>query len=180
MTMAKAPAKEDKAPAGEEQSPARKARKLPMLAIAVGLGVLVMEATTVAVMMWLGGGPAKARGGVVAADAVSPAGEEVEEVLLEGKAANTKRGTTYLYVFRIYALLDKGDVEFVKTTLDRRRASIEDIVRQVVARLDPKDLDDDPKLVTFRRVLMTELEPIFGANRIKQLLIPEVTRRRMD
>lgn len=163
-----------------DQPPARTGGRLPVMALAIAAGVLVLEASTVLVIMWLNGGPAKAQGGQPAvAVQQALAGEDIEELLLEGRATNMKRGTTFVYRFRIYALLEKDQVETVRSIAERRKATVEDTVRQVVARLDPQDLDD-PKLVAFRRVLMSELEPVFGAGRIKQLLVPEFPRTRVD
>ncbi|MDD4891266.1 MAG: hypothetical protein PHU85_15200 [Phycisphaerae bacterium] len=173
------PERQERQEAGDEA--VKPARKLPMTQIFVALGVLAMEAATVGVMMWVNRGPAAAHGQATRVEQnVPPPCEDVEELIIEGKAANTKRGATYVYKFKIHAVLSKDDVAGVKGVLEKRKATIDDSVRQVVARLDPKDLDEEPGLVTFRRVLMAEMEPLFGAGKIKQLLVPEWGRVRVD
>lgn len=173
--------KNAKADAAPEDSAAKPARKLPMMTILVAAGVLLMEGSTVVVMMMINRGPGKAHGQEVKVESEPlAAAEEVEELLLEGKAANTKRGATYVYRFKIHAVLNKNDVSAVKGILEKRKATIDDCVRQVVARLDPKDLDEEPGLVTLRRVLIADLEPVFGSGKIRQLLVPEWSRVRVD
>jgi len=174
------PPSEERARPGESEESAQPGRRrLPLTTLLVAAGVLLMEGTTVGVMMWLNRGPAAVSGAAPESNPMAPS-EDVEELILEGKAANTKRGATYVYRFKIHAVLAKQDVTAVRAMLEKRKATVEDTVRQVVARLDPKDLDEEPKLVTFRRVLVAELEPVFGPNRIKQLLVPEWSRIRVD
>ena len=175
-------AKPDKPGAAEQESAAATGRRgLPWKTLAIAGGVLLMEAATVVTMTMVSKGPAAASAGTPVAEKspLAPT-EDVEVLILEGKAANTKRGITYVYRFKVHAVLDKNEEANVNATLEKHKAAVEDSVRQVVARLDPKDLDEEPKLVTFRRVLMGELEPVVGANKIKQLLVPEWSRIRVD
>jgi len=175
------PAKPDKQVSADQESAAPAGRRgLPWKTLAIAGGVLLMEAATVVTMMMVNKGPSSAAGSSVAEKSPLAPTEDVEVLILEGKAANTKRGITYVYRFKVHAVLDKKDEANVNSTLEKHKAAVEDSVRQVVARLDPKDLDEEPKLVTFRRVLMGELEPVVGANKIKQLLVPEWSRIRVD
>ena len=172
---------ENPAQAESPAQPASKKRKFPLTTLLVVVGVVVLEVGTVLVVMWLSKGPSHASADpVVKPDSTGQVSEDVEELIVESKAANTKRGTTYVYKLKVHAVVAQKDLPAVRATMDRRRATIEDTVRQVIARLEPKDLDEEPELATFRRVLMHEFEPVFGPGKIKELLVPEWTRYKVE
>ena len=81
--------------------------RFPLSTVIVVAGVLLMEVATVGLVMWLNHGPrpAAAEPPVPKAEsAPAVAVETVEEPICEGKAINTKRGVTYSYRYRIFAV----------------------------------------------------------------------------
>ncbi len=167
------------APDKQAAAPAGKKSRSTLLVI---LGVLLLAGGGGAVggVLLLHRGPAKASAEPVSSEIKPAIGEDVEELLVEGKAPNLKKGSTYMYKFKVIAVLAKGDVAAIKSTLEKRKAAVDDTVRQSIARLEPRDLDEDPELGALRRVLLAEFEKIFGPDKIKQLIIPVWDRLRLD
>ncbi len=166
---------------GAPDEPAPRTARFSWATIIIVAAVVLMETCTVLIVMWLSSGPSEvAAASGVKADGSVVQGDEIEELIVEGKAINTKRGVTYVYRFKIHATVAKGDLPAVHEVLERRRATIEDAVRQVIARLEPRDLDEEPELTALRRALSHEFEQLFGPERIKKLLVPEWTRMRAD
>ncbi len=151
---------------------------------AVAAGILGAQVIIVGLVMWLSSGPdtVDARP-MIEKDGGSGViinNGDVEELIIMGKATNTKRGATFFYRYKIYVIVSRQDLPAVREAVEMRKATLENIVRRVVARLEPKHLDDEPELVTLRRMLSEEFDQIFGPGTIKQLLVPEWTGIRAD
>jgi len=182
MATEERPRKKPAAKEAEAEAQADKPkRKLPWTTLMVVAGVLLLEAGTIIVVMILNDSPASVSAQpIIASDGSVLRSDDVEELLADGKAANVKRGVTFLYRYRIYAVVSKDSVEDFRKILEKRRATIEDMIRQVIGRLEPKELDEEPGLTTVKRVLTEDFEQVFGSGMIKQLKFPDWTRLRAD
>jgi flagellar basal body-associated protein FliL len=155
-------------------------RKVPWMTAAVIGGILLLEGLGLMLFMWLKGPASATAEPIPNADGTIVNSSDVEHLLVEGKAPNTKRGATFVYRYSIYGMVEQGDIEAVKKIMEKRKASVESRVRQVIARMEPKELDEEPELTTLKRLLIQEFEQIFGPGRIRNLVISNWIRHRAD
>jgi len=174
--------------------------KLPVL---LG-GVMILEAAVLfAGFKFLGGGSPKAASGAeIAAEAHdehgSAAGGEhggepgaaapvdkkkpVELAVLEFRAPNKLSGRTFLYDVSIFLITRAEFEEKVKTTINERKALIQDRVRTIIAQSDPEKLGggSEPGLETLRRQVKYQLDEIIGEGMIDEVLVPRCIPFRAD
>ncbi|MCG3180662.1 MAG: hypothetical protein BIFFINMI_03025 [Phycisphaerae bacterium] len=165
-----------------ESEAAEKKPRNPKLVTALWVGgVLLGEAVLIVLVMLLNGSPGQAQ---AKTNGAGPAGvlasNDCEELIVEGKAPNTKRGVTFLYRYEIYAYVSQDELDTVKKVMEKRKATIESTVREVIARMGPDELDKEPELTTLRRLLQQEFEGIFGEGKIKKIVVSNWIRLRAD
>lgn len=176
--------KRDEMETDEDALGAKKKSRFSWGTFAVAAGILVVQVAVVGLVMLLSSGPSDASasggGGATSTGGAAVQTNDVEELIVDGKATNTKRGVTFFYRYQIYVLVSKEDLPALRALVEKRKATLEDRVRSVVARLEPKHLDDDPDKVTLKRMLQEEFDQILGPGKIKSLVIPEWSPIRAD
>ncbi len=170
--MADEKAKADEAAPGDGQ-PAPKKKKLPKAVLLLG-AILLLEGVTVAVTFSMAGGPSAAHadrhGATAAAD---ESNKDMEELVLEDKFPNSRRGDVYLYDTQIFAVVRKKHHDKVKEQVKGMTAQIRSDVATVFRRADPSFMHED-ELQTLTRQIKAVLDERFGRDAEGQPIIQRV------
>ncbi len=158
-----------------EQPPSRTSRKLPLLIVALlmgveGLGVFFLAKA-------IGPDPASAVAGDYADgdNAAGDAGFAYTEIeLAECRPSNKMSGKFITFHIRVIALIARADRERAERLAHNKRARLEDGVNTVIRSAEPKHFDE-PRFDTIKRRLKIEFDRIFGDEElIKELVIPQL------
>jgi len=154
-----------------ESKPPRKYGAMPFKSILIILVIILLEGGMFAAWMVFGGpGEAEAGIGMVEADPTADLAETM--ILADGRAPNRRSGRLYMYDIQISIETQKEAAKKVAETRGQREAFIRDRLRTIIARAEPKYFDE-PDLQTLKRQIGAMLEDVFGADTIKQVLIPK-------
>ena len=179
--MADEKAKAD-APAPAEGQAAPK-KKIPKTALFV-VAILLLEAVTVVITFSMSGGPATAKADRQIAALVDDSNQQVEELVLEDKFPNSRRGDVYLYDTQIYAVVRKKHQEKVKGQIKSMSAQIHADLGTVFRRADPSFMHED-ELQTLTRQIKAVLDERFGRDPegepvIQRIVITKCTEYRIE
>jgi flagellar basal body-associated protein FliL len=189
----KAEKKESAAPAAAAPAPKSAAKgggaaglltKTPVL---LG-GVMLIEAVLLFGGFKLFGGakPQHASGAELAAGEGAGKGDNkkktVEINILDFKAPNKVSGRTFLYDVSLYVVTKAEFEQRVKSTIEDKKALIQDRFRTIIAQSDPEKLGggSEPGLETLRRQVKYQLDEILGEGLIDEVLVPRCIPFRAD
>ncbi|MEX2213110.1 MAG: hypothetical protein WD768_03215 [Phycisphaeraceae bacterium] len=172
--------KTENAEAGTE--PAKK--KFPIKTLLILVGVLVLEIVTVLVAFALSGGPAPVQADHKAAQLANDNNKEVEELVVEDRFANSRRGDVYLYDTEIYLVVQKKHQTLVQEKLKSESAQIHADIAGIFRRADPTFMNED-SLQTLTRQIKGVLDDRFGTDsdgktKVQRILITRCTPYRID
>ena len=145
-------------------------------------GVMLIEAVLLFGGFKLFGGtkPQHASGAELAAEGGEGAGKgdnkkkTVEINILDFKAPNKVSGRTFLYDVSLYVVTKAEFEQRVKSTIEDKKALIQDRFRTIIAQSDPEKLGggSEPGLETLRRQVKYQLDEILGEGLIDEVLVP--------
>lgn len=164
------------------EAPAAK-KKIPKTALFV-VAILLLEAVTVVITFSMSGGPATAKADRQIAALVDDSNQQVEELVLEDKFPNSRRGDVYLYDTQIYAVVRKKHQEKVKEQVKGMSAQIHADLGTVFRRADPSFMHED-ELQTLTRQIKAVLDERFGRDPegepiIQRIVITKCTEYRIE
>jgi hypothetical protein len=104
----------------------------------------------------------------------APQDTEVEVVKL--RAQNEKSQQMVVYDMTVYITISEADALSLTSTLNRKKATIQDRLSRVVRSLDPQRFTE-PDLATLRQHFKIELGQIVGNEKaVKEVLIPSIVK----
>lgn len=170
--------------ADNEKADAPQKRRVSLKTALILAAVLLIEVATVGLTFMLAGGPAKVqaeRGGAIGGNSAE---REVEELIIQDRFANSKRGDVYLYDTQIYAVVKKKHLEQVQTQLKEQSAQVQHDIAVVFRRAEPSYMHED-ELQTLSRQIHRVLSERFGKDEngdsvLKKVLITRCTEYRAD
>ncbi len=159
-------------------------KKLPLKTLLILGAVLVIEGVIIAGVFMVMGQPADVKAEAAAQDEAAIAEEPVEELVVEEKFPNTKRGRTFLYDTQVYVVVRRKHQETIRTHLDEMAAQISGDIRTIISRAEPNHLLE-PTLATINRQIKAALDERLGRDeeghsRIVQVVITKFTQFRAD
>jgi len=125
---------EDDAPQKDEKAPPKK--KLPLMAILVVVGIIVLEGGTIGVMSMLSG--PKTVQGLETDKPKVPVYVEID--LYQGRVPNSRTGKKVVLELEIYAKVRQEYEKDVKDARDKHKAELAHRLRTLVGQLDQKEL----------------------------------------
>ncbi len=134
---------------------------LPIKAMGIFGGVLLVEAVVIVGIFMFAGGPSPAAADGGGDLAVAEAQQLVEVEIADEKFQNTRSGRTYFYDTTVHAVVKEKDQEAVTQRLDRMRASVLAEIDQVFRRAEPAQLQEF-ELATVRRQITAALNDRLG------------------
>ncbi len=164
----------------EEQEP-KKGSKKPLLILAA---LLVVEAAVIAVMFMMMGQPADVQAEGAVEDEAAQAEEPVEELVVEAKYPNTKRGRTFIYDTQVYIVVRRKNQERIQGQLESMSAQISADIRAIIGLAEPNHLLE-PTLATIKRQIKASLDDRLGRDEegnsyVEQVVITKFTQFRAD
>ena len=151
--------KKNKADAPKEGEATKKG--LPIKAMGIFGGVLLVEAVVIVGIFMFAGGPSPAAADGGGDLAVAEAERLVEVEIADEKFQNTRSGRTYFYDTTVHAVVKEKDQEAVTERLERMRASVLAEIDQVFRRAEPAQLHEF-ELATVRRQITAALNDRLG------------------
>lgn len=172
------------AEAGKPAEAAPKKKFSMKLMLMLG-GVLLLEVVTVMVAFSMAGGPKP-----VSADhadahkMVDDSNNEAEELVIEDRFANSRRGDVYLYDTQIFVVVRKKHQEKVKSDLKTMAAQVHTDILTIFRRADPSFMHED-ELQTLSRQIKSALDSRLGRDGegqpiVQRVLITRCTEYRVD
>jgi flagellar basal body-associated protein FliL len=143
---------------GSEAAPSKKKGLKTMLILA---GVLVLEAATVVVTFMVSGGPKPAAAEHNSALIIDDSKKEAEELVIQDRFPNSRRGENYLYDTEIYLVTRRQHQPKVQEKLKAMSATIHAEIATVFRRADPSYMHEDD-LQTLSRQIKGVLDEKFG------------------
>ena len=170
----------DEANNTEEQQP-KKGSKKPLLIL---LALLVVEAAVIAGLFMIMGKPADVNADGAVEDETALAEQPVEELVVEAKFPNTKRGRTFIYDMEVYIVIRRKNQERIQGQLEEMAAQISGDVRAIIGLAEPNHLLE-PTLATIKRQIKAALDERLGRNEdgasyVDQVVITKFTQFRAD
>jgi len=171
---------EDTSNASEETSK----KKLPLKALLILGSIVVIEAAVIAGTFLIAGKPADVQAQGAAEDFAALADEPIEELVIEAKFPNTKRGRTYIYDAVIYVVVKQKYQAEIREKLDSMAAQISGDVRTIISRAEPNHLLE-PTLATIKRQIKAALDERLGRDDegrscVDDVVITKFTQFRAD
>lgn len=166
----------------EEKAPKK---KFPMKTVLILAVIMLLEGGTVAALFVLSGPPDEGRTEDRSGPVPEDLGErEVEELVVEDRFANSKRGDVYLYDTHIYISVKKKHVEDMKTIRKEKSATIQSEIGTVFRGAEPSYMHE-VKLLTLKRQIKHVLDGVFGEDAegdsvVKKVLITRCVEYRAD
>ncbi len=160
-------------------------KKFPLKTLLMLGGVLLLEVVTVFVAFTLAGGPEPASAGHAGANMLVDDGNaEVEELVIEERFANSRRGDVYLYDSEIYVVVRKRHQNKIQADLKAMSAQIHSDILTIFRRADPTFMHED-ELQTLSRQIKAALDNRIGSDAdgapiVRRVLITRCTEYRID
>jgi len=152
-------------------------RPLPVKTLVILAVVLLMEVATVLIVFTIAGQPAEVKAEGALVDEEREAARLVEELVVEAKFHNMKKGETILYETEVYVVVQKKHQQRVQTDIEEKKARISTDMAMIISRAQPAHFAE-PTLATLTRQVRAVLEKRLGRETddeeeeiIKQLLI---------
>jgi hypothetical protein len=181
-------ADEKKAPETKPaDAPAAPKKRFPLkMLLALG-GVLLLEVVTVVVVFALAGGPKTVsadQSHTGAAALAEDGNKETEELVIQDRFANSRRGDVYLYDTEVYVVVRKRHQEKVKEQLKGMSAQIHADIATIFRRADPSFMHED-ELQILSRQIKAALDLRFGPDPagepiVLRVLMTKCTEYRID
>ena len=164
------------------KEPAKKS--FPVKTILILVGVLVLELVTVLVAFSMAGGPEPVQADHQAAKLADDNNKEVEELVVEDRFSNSRRGDVYLYDTEIYLVVKKKHQTHVQEQLKAQSAQVHADIATIFRRADPTFMHED-ELQTLSRQIKGVLDDRFGKDadgqpKILRILITRCTEYRIE
>ncbi len=165
------------------EAPPKKSVSLKTLLMV--LGVLLLEVVTVVVAFSMAGGPDAVSADRTGANLLVDDGNaEVEELVIEDRFANSRRGDVYLYDSEIYVVLKKKHQAKMQADLKSMSAQVHADILTIFRRADPTFMHED-ELQTLSRQIKAALDNRFGKDAdgepiVRRVLITRCTEYRID
>jgi len=171
----------EQTPDPSEETPKKK-RSLKIILILVA--VLVIEGGIIGAVFMVAGKPADVKAEQAAQDEAAEAEQPVEELVVEDKFPNTKRGRTFIYDTEVYIVIRRKHQAEIRRQLDGMVAQIGADIRTIVSRAEPNHLLE-PTLATIKRQIKAALDKRLGRDedgnsRVDQVVITKFTQFRAD
>lgn len=146
--------------------------------------VLLLEAGTIGVTMYLSGGPAAAKGEQTSQGDQASQDGPAEVLVVEDRFPNTRSGRQYLYDTEVYITVEGKHADTIKKKLESMRAQIEMAIGVTIRKADPSYFKE-ATLATLRRQIKAELDkrlgsPPEGESYIEEVLITKMIPFRSD
>lgn len=154
----------------QEETPKRKLNLKTLIILGV---VLFLEVATVLLTFVLAGGPNPAAADRAAAVAADKSNQEVEELVIQGRFANSKRGDVYLYDTEIYVVVLRKHQEKVQEQLKRLSAQMNKDIGDIFRRAEPSFMHED-ELQTLTRQVKEVLDERLGPDAEGESLVKRV------
>lgn len=167
------------------QTDNEKKGKLPLKAILIVAGILLVEGIGISTAFMLASKPSPVSADPAALDAEALANQEVEELVVSDKFPNSKMGRTYLYDTEVYILLRRKHRDRVMNDLQNMNVRVSSEIGTIFRSIDPLLLEE-PTLATLRRQIKAKLDELFGKDEqsglplVEDVLIRKCTRFRAD
>lgn len=160
-------------------------KKFPLKTLLMLAGVLLLEVVTIFVAFTMAGGPAPVSADHTGANLlVDDGNKEAEELVIEDRFANSRRGDVYLYDTEIYVVTKKKHQEKVKADLKSMSAQVHSDMLTIFRRADPNFMHED-ELQTLSRQIKAALDARIGRDAdgepiVRRVLITRCTEYRID
>lgn len=160
-------------------------KRFPLKTLLMLVGVLLMEVITVVVAFSLAGGPEPVSADRTGASTlVDDGNKEVEELVIQDRFANSRRGDVYLYDAEIFVVVQKKHQEKVKTDLKSMSAQVHSDILTIFRRADPSFMHED-ELQTLSRQIKSALDARLGVDAdgqpiVRRVLMTRCTEYRID
>jgi hypothetical protein len=160
-------------------------KKFPLKTLMMLGGVLLLEIITVLVAFTMAGGPAPVAADHTGANLlVDDGNKEAEELVIEERFANSRRGDVYLYDSEIYVVIRKKHQDKVKADLKSMSAQIHSDILTIFRRADPTFMHED-ELQTLSRQIKAAMDNRLGTDAdgepiVRRVLITRCTEYRID
>ena len=159
-------------------------RKLNFRTLLILAVVLLLEVGTVVVTFLIAGGPSPAQADRSAALDAERANRPVEELVIQARFENSKRGDQYLYDTEIYVIVKQRNREHVKEQIKSMSARIHADVAAIFRRAEPSYMHED-ELQTLGRQIKGMLDEMLGKDAegesvVQRVLITRCTEYRAD
>ena len=160
----------------------KKKKSLKILLILVG--VLVIEGGIIGAVFMVAGKPADVKAEQAAQDEAAEAERPIEELVVEEKFPNTKRGRTFIYDTEVYIVVRQKHQGEIRSQLDSMAAQVSADIRTIISRAEPNHLLE-PTLATIKRQVKAALDERLGRDedgnsRVEQVVITKFTQFRAD
>jgi hypothetical protein len=161
------------------------AKKFPLKVVLTLVGVLALEVVTVFVAFSMAGGPAPVSADHKGAGTLVDDGNaEAEELVIEDRFANSRRGDVYLYDAEIFVVVRKKHQEKVKGQIKSMSAQLHADLATIFRRADPSFRHED-ELQTLTRQEKAALDQRLGKDAegepvVLRALITRCTEYRVD
>lgn len=160
-------------------------KKFPLKMLLTLGGVLLLEVVTVLVVFMIAGGPkpvSAEHSGIGAL--VDDGNKETEELVIEDRFANSRRGDVYLYDTQIYVVVKQKHREKVKEQLKSMAAQIQSDIATIFRRADPSYMHED-ELQILSRQIKAALDQRIGPDPagdpiVQRVLMTKCTEYRID
>ena len=162
---------EEKPANNEEQKPES---KLPMKAIIVVLGILLLEGAMISIFWVTKGGPAPAEASDPINQTQETPNKDMVEVILASDMSvdNYSLGKTRIVItLQVAAKTARSKETQLKEAVGNHNTEIRDTIRVSLSSADPTDLKD-AKLEVIKREIKTGVELIIGSGLIEEILLP--------
>ena len=158
-----------------------KGKKKGLMTVAIVAGVMLAEGGAVFMATrWLSPGPDPAAAMHGSGEEAPPEDPDVEIVIADFMAPNTKKGRVFVYEMKVAARVASGDLERLKGLLEDQRLTISDRLNNIIRAADPQVLIEDG-LDTLKRQIRFEVNKILNDdNLIRAILIPKMMPHRAD
>lgn len=160
-------------------------KRFPLKTLIMLVGVLLMEVITVVVAFSLAGGPEPVSADHTGANTlVEDGNKEAEELVIEDRFANSRRGDVYLYDAEIFVVVRKKHQEKVKNDLKSMSAQVHSDILTIFRRADPSFMHED-ELQTLSRQIKSALDARLGVDAdgqpiVRRVLMTRCTEYRID
>ncbi len=160
-------------------------KKFPLKTLLMLGGVLLLEVVTVFIVITMAGGPAPVSADRAGANLlVDDGNKEAEELVIEERFANSRRGDVYLYDSEIYVVIRKKHQDKVKADLKSMSAQIHSDILTIFRRADPSFMHED-ELQTLSRQIKAAMDNRLGTDVdgepvVRRVLITRCTEYRID
>jgi len=137
-------------------------KRFPLKVLLALAGILLLEVVTVFIAFSMGGAPSPVSAEHKAAEAlVDDGNSEAEELVVEDRFANSRRGDIYLYDTEVFVVVRKKHQEKIKAQLKTTSAQIHADLATIFRRADPSYMHED-ELQTLTRQIKAALDQRLG------------------